>query len=82
MSNHETMEITEVLQRVQTWPQAQRFALAKEILKNLGGQGQQPPPRGKSAAEVMAMLNTNRPAPDDATVKQWLNEYRMEKHGQ
>ena len=40
-------------------------------------------PRGPSSClEVAAMFKTDTPAPDDATVKQWIDEHRMEKYGQ
>ena len=45
-------------------------------------EGAAPPiPRGPSAAEIAAMFKTDKPAPDDATVKQWIDEHRMEKYG-
>ncbi len=37
--------------------------------------------RGFSAAEVQGLLRTDRPAPNDETVKQWIDEHRMEKYG-
>ena len=37
--------------------------------------------RGRSAEEVHARLNIRGPVPDDATVKQWIDEHRTEKYG-
>jgi hypothetical protein len=37
--------------------------------------------RGLSAAEVRAVIKTNRAPPDDETVERWIDEYRMEKYG-
>ena len=37
-------------------------------------------PRGPSAAEVAAQFKSDKPAPDDNAVKQWMDEYRMEKY--
>lgn len=38
-------------------------------------------PRGYSAEEVKAMLKIEKPAPDDATVEQWIEDRRLEKYG-
>ncbi len=38
-------------------------------------------PRGLSAKEVRSLFKTNRPAPDDATMKRWVDEHRTEKYG-
>jgi hypothetical protein len=33
------------------------------------------------AAEVAAMFKTDKPAPEDRAVKQWIDEHRIEKYG-
>jgi hypothetical protein len=38
-------------------------------------------PRGPSAAEIIEVFKSDRPPPDDATVRQWIDAYRMEKYG-
>ena len=38
--------------------------------------------RGYSAEEVHQHLQVKGPAPDDATVKLWIDVHRMEKYGQ
>ena len=38
-------------------------------------------PRGPSAAEIIETFKSDRPPPDDATVRRWIDEYRMEKYG-
>lgn len=85
MTAGETKQIAEVVQHVQNWPPPMRIALARRILETLESAGvdQSPPslPRGPSAAEIAAMFKTDKPAPDDATVKQWIEEHRMEKYG-
>jgi hypothetical protein len=77
-------EIADVVERVQVWPAPMRIALARQILEPLeepAVSGLQKTPRGPSATEIAAMFRTGKPAPDDATVKQWIDEYRMEKYG-
>jgi hypothetical protein len=62
-----------------------RLALARRILETLESPPveQQPAelPRGPTAAEIAAMFKSDKPAPDDAAVKQWIDEYRMVKYG-
>ncbi|HKI33953.1 MAG TPA: hypothetical protein VKA46_19020 [Gemmataceae bacterium] len=85
MTIAESNQVNEVVRRVQSWPASLRIALARRILETLeNGFSPEPAPalpRGPSAAEVEAMFETDKPAPDDATVKQWIDEYRMTKYG-
>jgi hypothetical protein len=88
MSTVEATELTDVLNRVSTWPTTLRITLARKILESLDeGKVLAPgsPPtrktRGLSAAEVRTLLNADRPAPDDETVNRWIDEQRMEKYG-
>lgn len=85
MTPVETNQIADVVQRVQSWPPPLRLALARRILETLESPAvDQPPPklpRGPSAAEIAARFETDKPAPDDATVKQWIEEHRREKYG-
>jgi hypothetical protein len=86
MSTAEAAELTDVLNRVKTWPTTLRITLARKILESLD-KAERPaaPPdpktRGLSAAEVQGLLMTDRPPPDDATVERWVEERRMEKYG-
>jgi hypothetical protein len=79
MNATETSAITEVVQRVQSWPAPMRISLARQILRTLEGPAAPSKlPRGPSA-QVAAMLGTDKPTPDDATIKQWIADYRLEK---
>jgi hypothetical protein len=82
MTMAESNELAAVVERVKSWPPPMRIALARRILETLENAPPPPgprPPRGPSAAEVMALFRTDKPAPDDATVKQWIEEHRLEK---
>jgi hypothetical protein len=83
MSTAETLEIAEVVQRVRSWPTVMSIALAWQILETLEGPPGPPSnlPCGLSSAEVAALMKTDKPAPDDTMVKQWIADYRMEKYG-
>ena len=75
--------MTEVLQRVTAWSPADRITLARRILETLeatalkaGSVG-----RGRSLEEIREQFQTDSPAPDDATVRRWISERRLEKYG-
>lgn len=82
----ETNDITQMFQQIQSWPVPMRISLARQILESVERErtGTSLPslPRGPSAAEVAARFRTAKPAPDDATVEQWIGENRMTKYGQ
>ena len=86
MSTAEATELTDILNRVTTWPTTLRITLARKILESVDHvEAPAAPPasktRGLSAAEVRALIKTDRPPPDDETVERWIDEYRMEKYG-
>lgn len=83
MSTAETTELSDVLDRVKTWPVANRIALVQQVLETLAPwtSGPSSALRGPSAAEIMEAFKSHRPPPDDATVRQWIDEHRMEKYG-
>jgi hypothetical protein len=74
MSNAEATDLTDVLDRVKTWPTKLRITLARKILESLDkaettAASHPSQTRGFSAAEDQGLLKTNRPTPDDETVK-------------
>jgi hypothetical protein len=86
MSTAETTELTDILNRVTTWPTTLRITLARKILESVDQMEAQSPsaiskPRGLSAAKVRALIKTDRVPPDDETVERWIDEHRMEKYG-
>ncbi|MBY0523708.1 MAG: hypothetical protein K2R98_09920 [Gemmataceae bacterium] len=85
MSVTELDEIRAVVQRVQCWPPPMRIALARRILETLetasGGESSPSLPRGPSAAEVVAVFKTNKPAPSDEECRRILEEELVLKYG-
>ena len=59
------------------WSEGQELEIAPASAKPVKEQQK----RGYSAEEVHQHLQIKGPAPDDATVKQWIDEHRMEKYG-
>jgi hypothetical protein len=39
------------------------------------------PGRGVSVAELMELVKTDKPAPDDETIRRWIDEHRVGKYG-
>ena len=81
MTNIEHQEISEVVARVAAWPPAERIELARKIMETVETPTEKRSSRGYSAAEVIALLHSRQPAPDDRTVQRWIDEHRMEKYG-
>lgn len=85
MTSAETSEIAVVVERILSWPVPMRIALARRILETVQDTAVTTSlpslPRGYSAAEVRALLKIDKPGPDDATVKRWIEEHRREKYG-
>ncbi len=85
MSSAESREINSVVQQVQTWSVPMRIALARRILETTEDPGASAIPierrRGYSAEEVKALLKIDKPGSDDETVKQWIDDHRLEKYG-
>jgi hypothetical protein len=72
--NAEATDLTDVLDRVKTWPTTLRITLARKILESLDkAEAPAPSPpsqtRGFSAADDQGLLKTNQTLPDDETVK-------------
>jgi hypothetical protein len=83
MSLTESSELAEMLDRVRRWSEADRFALVKGVLETLAPRSVTPSPipRGRSVEEILETYKTDKPAPNDETVHQWIDEQRMEKYG-
>ena len=76
-------QMSKVLQFVIGWSPADRITLARRILETLetttlataqGG-------RARPIEEIREQFQTDNPIPDDATVRRWISEERMEKYG-
>ena len=77
--NHR-MEIDTIIAQVTPWPMEERMALAHQILHDLRQQKRQPAPR-RTLERAMGIAGGVSAPPDDATVRQWIEEHRLQKHG-
>jgi hypothetical protein len=76
-----SMEYQEVVTRVRSWEPQLRLALAEELLRSLHPDVVPNLPRGIPAEQVRGMAAGETPPPDDNTVRRWVEEYRLGKHG-
>jgi hypothetical protein len=76
-------QMSKVLQLVIGWSPADRITLARRILETLESTTLTAAPvgRGRSIEENREQFGTDSPVPDDATVRRWISEERMEKYG-
>ena len=82
MSMLPQQDLTSVLEAIKSWPPPMRVSLARMILETVETPEPAPGPRqGLSATEVMDLMKTDKPAPDDETVRRWIDEHLVEKHG-
>jgi hypothetical protein len=73
-------DLENIIRQVSSWPAGARLTLARRLLEGLEpspGSGER---HGYSAAEAAALVNSRQPAPDDETVRRWVEEHRSEKH--
>jgi hypothetical protein len=77
--NHDT-EIESIIQRVKPWPEEDRVALAYLILRDMRKKTREAAPR-RTLDRALGIARGSGVAPDDATVKKWIEEHREGKYG-
>lgn len=68
-----------VLNIVRQWPTAQQIALVKDVLKAISSRVEPPKQRRRTLDRALGLLTTDKPAPTDEEVEQWLEERRQSK---
>jgi hypothetical protein len=76
---HES-EIESIIEQVKPWPEEDRVALAYLILRDMRKQPRQPALRD-TFRRALGIARGSSPPPDDATVRQWIEEHRRQKYG-
>ncbi len=76
-----TEQVSEVIDRVKTWPKTLRIALAKRLLDTLDSPEASTATRGRHVEELIGLGAGPAPPPDDAVVRSWIDEHRMGKYG-
>ena len=73
-------DIATIVEEVKSWPEEDRVALAYVILRNLRQETRQAAPR-RTLERALGVARGTSPPPDDATVRQWIEEHRTKKYG-
>lgn len=82
MTPAEMKELWRVWDELQGWSSAQRLSLAQLILGSLRTVVDPPPvPHSRPLSELIGSIAGSGPPPTDEEVKQWIDDYRMEKYG-
>ena len=74
------LEMEEVLRRVASWPATKRFSLARRLLETLEQTSDERETVGYPSKDVLEMLATGRPAPDDAECRRILEDELARKY--
>ncbi len=77
--SHE-QDIESIIERVKPWPEEDRVALAYLILRDMRMKTREAAPRQTLNGALGVARGTSTP-PDDATVRQWIDERRQAKYG-
>ena len=73
-------EIESIIETVKPWPEEDRVALAYLILRDMRKATREPAPR-RTLEQALGVARGTGTPPDDATVKKWIEERRLEKYG-
>lgn len=83
MTTAEISDVIDVLAHVKAWPPALRITLARQILEGVeaaaDADADSPERRGSPVQRLIGLGAGSQPPPNDAQVRQWLDEHRMEQ---
>jgi hypothetical protein len=74
-------QVSEIMERVRTWPRSMRIALAKRVLDTLEDPEAGPATRGRPVEELNGIGSGDSPPPDDNQGRTWVDEHRMGTYG-
>ena len=81
MSTIESPDISDVLERVRTWTPGMRIVLARKVLETLESAAISAPPRTMLLEDVVGLLQTDEPPPDDEDCDRIVDQERARKYG-
>ena len=81
MSTSESPDISDVLERVRTWTPGMRIMLARKVLETLESPAISEPPRTMLLDDVIGLLHTDKPAPNDEECERIVEQERARKYG-
>jgi len=81
MSTIDSRDISDVLERVRTWTPGMRIVLARKVLETLESAAISEPPRTMLLDDVVGLLQTDVPPPDDEECDRIVEQERARKFG-
>lgn len=81
MSTIESLDISDVLERVRSWTPGMRIVLACKVLETLQSASISEPPRRMVLDDVVGLLQTDGPPPDDEECERIVEQERARKYG-
>ncbi len=77
-------EYERLLETVSKWPAEWKVAFVRDVLSTLAPASREKPPMYGGEPiwkKARGFLKTDRPAPSDDEIENWLHEHKMEKYG-
>jgi hypothetical protein len=71
----------EIVNQVRRWDPELRLRLAEELLRSLHPTVRPAVAQGVPAEQVRGLAAGSAPPPEDDTLRRWVEEYRLGKHG-
>ena len=81
MSTIDSRDIADVLERVRAWTPGMRIVLARKVLETLESASISEPPRSMLLDDVVGLLRTDEPPPDDDECDRIVEQERVRKYG-
>lgn len=81
MPTNEPTAISDVLESVRVWSPSMRIVLARKVLETLESAEITEPPRMMCLDDVVGLLQTDAPPPDDDGCDRILEQERTRKYG-
>jgi hypothetical protein len=80
VSSNDDHEISDILERVKAWTPAMRMELVRRILETLDPASVSVPAKRMTLDDVVGLIKTDSPAPDDDQCEEIIAEERLKKY--
>ena len=70
-----------IIEIVATWPAHRRFSLVQDVLRTLQSEIEPSRRTSNTLNEALGLLATDKPAPTDQEIDEWIQQHRLAKHG-
>jgi len=81
VSSNDDIEISDILDRVKTWTPEMRMELVRRVLGTFDSAGVSLPAKRLVLDDVVGLIKTDSPTPDDNQCTKIIEEERLKKYG-